>query len=103
MQKEVLKLLNEIRDEMGLTVLFITHDLRVAAQICDNLVVMQNGEIVERGNVDEVFGHPKHDYTKKLLSAQPGQNWKVPDISKLPPVDPALLEQALNQSMGAVR
>nr|WP_321980746.1 ABC transporter ATP-binding protein [uncultured Cohaesibacter sp.] len=102
-QKEVLKLLNEIRDEMGLTVLFITHDLRVAAQICDNLVVMQNGEIVERGNVDEVFGHPKHDYTKKLLSAQPGQNWKVPDISKLPPVDPALLEQALNQSMGAVR
>ena len=102
-QKEVLKLLNEIRDEMGLTVLFITHDLRVAAQICDNLVVMQNGEIVERGNVDEVFGHPKHDYTKKLLSAQPGQNWKVPDISKLPPVDPALLEQALNQPMGAVR
>ena len=102
-QKEVLKLLNEIRDEMGLTVLFITHDLRVAAQICDNLVVMQNGEIVERGNVDEVFGHPKHDYTKKLLSAQPGQNWKVPDISKLPPVDPALLDQALNQPMGAVR
>ncbi|SFO63033.1 peptide/nickel transport system ATP-binding protein [Cohaesibacter marisflavi] len=102
-QKEVLKLLNEIRDEMGLTVLFITHDLRVAAQICDNLVVMQNGEIVERGNVDEVFGHPKHDYTKKLLSAQPGQNWNVPDISKLPPVDPALLDQALNQPMGAVR
>nr|WP_320140809.1 ABC transporter ATP-binding protein [uncultured Cohaesibacter sp.] len=102
-QKEVLKLLNEIRDKMGLTVLFITHDLRVAAQICDNLVVMQNGEIVERGNVDEVFGHPKHDYTKKLLSAQPGQSWNVPDISKLPPVDPALLEQALTQPMGAVR
>ena len=86
-QKEVLKLLNEIRDRMGLTVLFITHDLRVAAQICDNLVVMQNGEIVERGTVDAVFGSPAHAYTKKLLSAQPGQNWVVPDISKLPPVD----------------
>ena len=94
-QKEVLKLLNEIRDEMGLTVLFITHDLRVAAQICDNLVVMQNGEIVERGSVDAVFGHPKHAYTKKLLSAQPGQGWNVPDISKLPPVDPALLDQPM--------
>ncbi|WP_319497408.1 ABC transporter ATP-binding protein [uncultured Cohaesibacter sp.] len=94
-QKEVLKLLNEIRDEMGLTVLFITHDLRVAAQICDNLVVMQNGEIVERGTVDEVFGAPKHDYTRKLLSAQPGQGWVVPDISKLPPVDPALLESPM--------
>ena len=86
-QKEVLKLLNEIRDRMGLTVLFITHDLRVAAQICDNLVVMQNGEIVERGTVNAVFGSPAHAYTKKLLSAQPGQNWVVPDISKLPPVD----------------
>jgi len=84
-QKEVLKLLNEIRDKMGLTVLFITHDLRVAAQVCDNLIVMQQGEIVERGTVDEVFGAPKHAYTQKLLSAQPGQGWDVPDISKLPP------------------
>lgn len=89
-QKEVLKLLTEIRDKMGLTVLFITHDLRVAAQICDNLVVMQNGEIVERGTVDAVFGAPSHDYTKKLLSAQPGQDWEVPDIAKLPPVDLSL-------------
>ncbi|MCA0997202.1 ABC transporter ATP-binding protein [Alloyangia pacifica] len=84
-QKEVLKLLNEIRDKMGLTVLFITHDLRVAAQVCDNLIVMQQGEIVERGSVDQVFGSPSHAYTQKLLAAQPGQDWDVPDVSKLPP------------------
>lgn len=86
-QKEVLNLLKEIRDTMGLTVLFITHDLRVAAQVCDNLIVMQKGEIVERGTVDQVFGAPKHPYTQKLLAAQPGKGWEVPDISKLPPVD----------------
>lgn len=86
-QKEVLNLLKEIRDTMGLTVLFITHDLRVAAQVCDNLIVMQKGEIVERGTVDQVFGAPKHPYTQKLLAAQPGKGWEVPDISKLPPVE----------------
>ncbi|SMX27906.1 Glutathione import ATP-binding protein GsiA [Pelagimonas phthalicica] len=85
-QKEVLKLLNEIRDTLGLTVLFITHDLRVAAQVCDNLIVMQKGEIVERGNVEQVFGAPSSDYTKMLLDAQPGKDWDVPDISTLPPV-----------------
>lgn len=85
-QKEVLKLLNEIRDRMGLTVLFITHDLRVAAQVCDNLIVMQKGEIVERGAVDQVFGTPSHAYTRMLLDAQPGKGWQVPDVSKLPQV-----------------
>ncbi|MBN9887077.1 ABC transporter ATP-binding protein [Salipiger abyssi] len=88
-QKEVLKLLNEIRDKMGLTVLFITHDLRVAAQVCDNLIVMQQGAIVERGTVDKVFGAPSHPYTQQLLAAQPGQGWDVPDVSKLPPVSAA--------------
>ena len=85
-QKEVLKLLNEIRDRMGLTVLFITHDLRVAAQVCDHLIVMQKGEIVERGTVDAVFGTPAHPYTRMLLDAQPGKGWDVPDVSKLPEV-----------------
>jgi peptide/nickel transport system ATP-binding protein len=85
-QKEVLKLLNEIRDRMGLTVLFITHDLRVAAQVCDHLIVMQKGEIVERGTVDTVFGTPAHPYTRMLLDAQPGKGWDVPDVSKLPEV-----------------
>ncbi|MDD9720707.1 ABC transporter ATP-binding protein [Sulfitobacter sp. PR48] len=84
-QKEVLKLLNEIRDRMGLTVLFITHDLRVAAQVCDTLIVMQQGDVVERGTVEEVFGAPSHPYTRMLLDAQPGKHWDVPDIATLPP------------------
>lgn len=80
-QKEVLKLLNDIKQEFGLTILFITHDLRVAAQVCDNIIVMKNGEIVERGNVAEVFERPSHEYTKTLLAAQPGKEWKVPTFS----------------------
>ena len=80
-QKKVLELLAEIRDKFGLTVIFITHDLRVAAQICDNILVMKEGEIVERGSVDEVFGDPKHDYTRTLLAAEPGRDWKIPEFS----------------------
>lgn len=80
-QKEVLKLLNDIKQEFGLTILFITHDLRVAAQVCDNIIVMKNGEIVERGNVAEVFDAPSNEYTKTLLAAQPGKEWKVPTFS----------------------
>ncbi len=80
-QKEVLKLLAEIRDEFGLTLLFITHDLRVAAQICDNIIVMKDGEIVERGTVDAVFNAPTHAYTQQLLAAEPGKDWQIPDFS----------------------
>jgi peptide/nickel transport system ATP-binding protein len=77
-QREVLHLLNDIRDRLGLTVIFITHDLRVAAQICDEVLVMQYGSVVERGGVSQIFNAPTHDYTKALLSAQPGQNWDIP-------------------------
>ncbi|WP_028030195.1 dipeptide ABC transporter ATP-binding protein [Gemmobacter nectariphilus] len=84
-QKEVLRLLAEIRDRMGLSMLFITHDLRVAAQICDDVIVMSKGEIVERGAIGRVFADPQHPYTRELLAAMPGQGWKVPDLSALPP------------------
>ena len=77
-QKEVLNLLGDIRDEFGLTMLFITHDLRVAAQICDHLIVMKDGEIAEQGTVDDVFGNPQNDYTKMLLAAEPGKDWVIP-------------------------
>jgi peptide/nickel transport system ATP-binding protein len=88
-QKEVLRLLHDIRDELGLTVLFITHDLRVAAQICDNVIVMQKGEVVEDGPIARVFDAPQHPYTRMLLDARPGKHWEVPDISRLPPVSMA--------------
>ncbi|MEM8744213.1 MAG: ABC transporter ATP-binding protein, partial [Pseudomonadota bacterium] len=77
-QKQVLKLINDIRDQFGLTVIFITHDLRVAAQVCDNVIVMKDGEVVERGDVSSIFDSPTHPYTQALLAAQPGQDWVIP-------------------------
>ncbi|ARO15310.1 peptide/nickel transport system ATP-binding protein [Ketogulonicigenium robustum] len=77
-QKEVLNLLRKIKTEMGLTILFITHDLRVASQISDHLIVMQKGQVVERGPVAEVFGNPSSAYTRQLMAAMPGKGWDVP-------------------------
>ncbi|MEM7778521.1 MAG: ABC transporter ATP-binding protein [Pseudomonadota bacterium] len=79
-QKQVLKLINDIRDEFGLTVIFITHDLRVAAQVCDHVLVMKDGEVVERGNVEQIFEAPQHAYTQSLLAAQPGLDWDIPQF-----------------------
>jgi peptide/nickel transport system ATP-binding protein len=74
-QAQVLALLDEIRQRLDLAMLFITHDLRVAAQVCDRVAVMAKGRIVEYGPVREVFAHPRNDYTKALLAAAPGQGW----------------------------
>lgn len=71
-QAQVLDLLDDIRQRYDLAMLFITHDLRVAAQICDRLIVMQNGQIVESGRTQEVYSKPKQDYTRTLLAAAPG-------------------------------
>jgi peptide/nickel transport system ATP-binding protein len=75
-QKQVLGLLDEIRQRLNLAVLFITHDLRVAAQICDFVAVMSQGRVVEYGAAEQVFGAPKHDYTKSLFAAAPGRDWE---------------------------
>jgi peptide/nickel transport system ATP-binding protein len=72
-QAQVLKLLDDVRQRFDLAVLFITHDLRVAAQICDRIAVMQRGIVVEQGATAEVFGAPKHEYTRALLEAAPGR------------------------------
>jgi peptide/nickel transport system ATP-binding protein len=71
-QAQVLKLLADLRRQLGLSVIFITHDLRVAAQICDLVAVMKDGAVVERGLAAEVFGNPKHPYTRALLDSIPG-------------------------------
>ena len=75
-QKQVLELLDEIRQRLNLAVLFITHDLRVAAQICDYVAVMSKGRVVEYGSAEQVFGAPRDDYTKALFAAAPGRNWE---------------------------
>ncbi len=77
-QAQVLDLLTRLREQMGLSMVFITHDLRVAAQICDQLIVMKSGEIVESGHTARVFSQPQHPDTRALLEAIPGRYW-IPD------------------------
>jgi peptide/nickel transport system ATP-binding protein len=74
-QAQVLKLLAELRERLGLSIVFITHDLRVAAQVCDLVAVMKDGAVVEAGPIGEVFGNPRHAYTQALLASIPGRNF----------------------------
>ncbi len=74
-QAQVLDLLETLRQRLGLTMPFITHDLRVAAQICGRIAVMQRGQIVERSEPARVFAAPRHPYTRSLLDAIPGRGW----------------------------
>ncbi|HYH22251.1 MAG TPA: ABC transporter ATP-binding protein [Azospirillum sp.] len=78
-QAQVLDLLEELRHRLNLSMLFITHDLRVAAQVCDTIAVMQRGRIVEIGPARDVFSTPRHAYTRQLLDAIPGKAWSIPE------------------------
>jgi ABC-type dipeptide/oligopeptide/nickel transport system ATPase component len=79
----VLQLLNGIQQRLGVALLFITHDLRVAAQICDDVAVMQHGCIVEQGAAAQVLTNPQTPYTRALLDAAPGREW---DFANFRPV-----------------
>jgi peptide/nickel transport system ATP-binding protein len=74
-QAQVLALLEEIRVRLDLAMLFITHDLRVAAQVCDHIAVMQRGAVVEYGPAERVFLEPRHEYTRALFAAAPGRGF----------------------------
>ena len=70
-QSQILNLLADLQQEMGLSYLFISHDMAVIHHICDRIAVMYNGKIVEAGSRDEIIGNPQHEYTRALLSAVP--------------------------------
>jgi len=76
-QAQVLELLEELKQRLSLSLLFITHDLRVAAQVCDRIVVMQHGRIVEQGSAEQIFLAPREAYTQDLLRAIPGREAPV--------------------------
>jgi ABC-type glutathione transport system ATPase component len=82
-QAQVLKLLDEIQARLGIALLFITHDLRVAAQICDDVAVMQHGRIVEQGPAALVLTNPHDAYTRALLDAAPGREWDFANFRRI--------------------
>jgi len=75
-QAQVLALLRDLRDQMSLTIIFITHDLRVAAELCDRLIVMREGKVVESGAIADILLNPEAEYTRSLIDAVPGRRWE---------------------------
>ncbi|MDD7973012.1 ABC transporter ATP-binding protein [Roseinatronobacter alkalisoli] len=73
-QAQILELLDRIQRETGVSMIFITHDLRVASQICDDIAVMQKGRIVEQGPPSQIFTNPRSAYTRELVAAIPGES-----------------------------
>ena len=88
-QAQVLQLLDQIRERLHLSMLFITHDLRVAAQVCDHIAVMSKGSVVEYGATGSLFASPRHPYTRELLDAVPGRNWSPTNAARVPDTRPA--------------
>lgn len=72
-QAEILNLLNDLQDDYGLSILFVTHDLGVVAEIADRVVVMYSGKVMERGDVFQIFERPAHPYTQALMRCLPGK------------------------------
>jgi len=101
-QAQVLNLLQELQEEFGLAYLFISHDLSVVEHVCDRVLVLNGGSVVEEGSVHEIFDRPRHDYTKALLAAvpvvrpwlEPFANGSTPVSSEASPCEEATEQKA---------
>tara|TARA_R110000850_G_scaffold271031_2_gene404881 strand:- start:278307 stop:279983 length:1677 start_codon:yes stop_codon:yes gene_type:complete len=90
-QKEIILLLKELQQETGMSILFISHDLSLVSEIADRILVMFQGEVVEQGNVDQIFHAPQHKYTKALINSRPSLDER---LEKLPTIKDFLEDNA---------
>ena len=90
-QAQILQLLKELRKEMGMTIIFITHDMGVVANLCDRVNVMYGGWLMETASIIETFNNPMHPYTQALLSAIPSLDSEVDKLQTIPGEPPNLL------------
>lgn len=85
-QAQILDLIETLKKRLNLAVLFVVHDLRVAAQVCDRVIVMQKGKVVEVGETSQVFEAPAHEYTKSLIASIPGAHWRSGAVDVTPAI-----------------
>jgi len=88
-QASILELMRELQDETGMAMIFITHDLGVVAEICDDVAVMYGGKVVEKADIFSIFDQPQHPYTKRLLSLMPNMDDEPKQKINIAPIDPA--------------
>jgi oligopeptide/dipeptide ABC transporter ATP-binding protein len=95
-QAQILELLAELRERLGMGIMLITHDLGVVAEVCDRVVVMYAGEVVEQGTVSDIFNNPRHPYTEGLMKAIP----RLGETTERLAVIPGMVPSAVNWPAG---
>ncbi|HAS6082369.1 TPA: ATP-binding cassette domain-containing protein [Vibrio vulnificus] len=91
-QASILELMNELQQETGMAMIFITHDLGVVAEVCDDVAVMYGGRIVEYAEIFELFDHPKHPYTERLMGLMPSLDSEPKQLIDIKPMDCSMFE-----------
>jgi peptide/nickel transport system ATP-binding protein len=91
-QAQILWLLQDLQRRLGLAMIYITHDLEVAASLCQRIAVMYAGEIVEIGRTDELFQRPRHPYTRALMRVVPSAHWSHKRVDAIPGRPPILID-----------
>jgi oligopeptide/dipeptide ABC transporter ATP-binding protein len=89
-QAQILELMNRLRERLGLSIIFVTHDLGVVAEMCDTVLVMYGGVTAEYADVDTIFNNPQHPYTRELLRAFPDLSNPTAKLASIPGYPPRL-------------